>query len=343
MSSAAVQVEDKLTRKDFDAGIDVRWCPGCADYAVLASVQRLLPKFGVPPEKIAFISGIGCSSRFPYYMGTNGFHTIHGRAPTFATGLKVSRPDLDVWMITGDGDALSIGGNHFIHVLRRNVDINVLLFNNRIYGLTKGQYSPTTYPGLKTKSSPMGSIDHPLSPVNLALGADASFVARGVATESKVMTEILTAAHEHRGTSFVEIFQNCVIFADNVFGYFADKKVKEDFQLYLKDGEPMIYGKEKNKGLMLEGRDLKAVTIGEDGITEADILVHKVNDPDPSMAFRLAHLDAPEFPVAMGILRKVDRPTYNDAVNEQVELAIEQKGKGDLAEMLRGNDTWTVE
>ena len=332
----------KLKKKDFDAGIDVRWCPGCGDYSILANIQKFLPTLGRAKEEFAFISGIGCSSRFPYYMNTYGFHTIHGRAPAFATGLKSYRPDLSVWLITGDGDGFSIGGNHLLHAMRRNVDFNILLFNNRIYGLTKGQYSPTSEVGKITSSTPMGSIDNPLRPLSVVLGAEATFVARVVDTDAKLMQPILTEAYNHKGTSFIEIYQNCNVFNDGAFVHLTKGDVKKDAQLILEHGKPMIFGKERNKGLIFRDGELAVATIGEDGVSENDILVHDEAAPDPAMAFRLARVMPPEFPVAMGVFRKVERATYDDAITQQVIDAKEAAPNKTIHDLLHSGDTWEV-
>jgi 2-oxoglutarate/2-oxoacid ferredoxin oxidoreductase subunit beta len=329
----------KLTRKDFVSDQDVRWCPGCGDYAILAQVQKVMPELGVPRENVVFISGIGCSSRFPYYMNTYGFHSIHGRAPAIATGLKASRPDLSVWVITGDGDALSIGGNHLIHVLRRNLDINILLFNNRIYGLTKGQYSPTSEQGKITKSTPLGSVDYPFNPICVALGADASFVARTVDVEAKHLQEIVRRAHEHRGTSFVEILQNCNIFNDGAFSALTEKDTKADAQLVLEDGKPLIFGKNRDKGIRMRGHSLDVVPLGK-GVSESDLIVH--DEKDPVLAFLLSQMTPPKFPTPIGIFRTVDRPTYETVLSEQIRSAKQRQGEGDLDELLLRGDTWTV-
>src|SRR3979409_1459530 len=273
---------------------EVRWCPGCGDYAILNNVQKVMPELGIPREKIVFVSGIGCSSRFPYYMKTYGFHSIHGRAPAIATGIKSANPELSVWVITGDGDALSIGGNHFMHVLRRNLDINYILFNNRIYGLTKGQYSPTSVFGQRTKSTPMGVIDYPVNPLSLAIASEATFVASSIAIDGKHIGAMVEAAARHKGVSFLEVYQNCNIFNDGAFDYFAERSVRQDNVLYLEDGKPMIFGKDRNKGIRMNGAHPEVVTIGENGITEADLLVHNVNLADPSGALLLcgrAHTD----------------------------------------------------
>lgn len=329
----------KLTRKDFVSDQDVRWCPGCGDYSILAQVQRLMPDLGIPREKTVFISGIGCSSRFPYYMNTYGFHTIHGRAPAIATGLKASRPDLSVWVITGDGDGLSIGGNHLLHVLRRNVDVNILLFNNRIYGLTKGQYSPTSERGKVTKSSPLGSIDYPLHPITVALGAEATFVARSVDVEAKHLQSVIRRAAEHRGSSFVEILQNCNIFNDGAFDDITDKGRKAESQLVLEHGKPLVFGKERNKGIRMAGHRLEVVELGN-GVSESDLLVH--DEQDAAIAFLLSTLQLPSFPAPVGVFRAVERPSYDQAMTEQVQDAKEHAGSPDLDELFNQGDTWEV-
>ena len=329
----------KLTRKDFVADQTVRWCPGCGDYAILAQMQKVLPELGISKEKIVFISGIGCSSRFPYYMNTYGFHTIHGRAPAVATGLKIANPDLSVWMITGDGDGLSIGGNHLLHILRRNPDINILLFNNRIYGLTKGQYSPTSEVGMRTKSSPMGSLDAPINPLRFALAAEASFVARTYDTNVQHMGQVFEAAAAHKGTSFIEIYQNCVIFNKDAFGDVYDRKVRSENMVELKEGEPLIFGANKDKGLYLNGLEPEIRPLQEGG---ASPLIHHANQPSRAYANLLAELDYPDFPVPVGILRKVDRPCYEVAIHDQVKEAIVNKGHGDLTELFGEGETWQV-
>jgi len=329
----------KLTRKDFVSDQEVRWCPGCGDYAILAQVQKVMPELGVARENIVFISGIGCSSRFPYYMNTYGFHSIHGRAPAIASGLKAFRPDLSVWVATGDGDALSIGGNHFIHVLRRNLDINILLFNNRIYGLTKGQYSPTSEQGKITKSTPFGSVDHPFNPASVALGADGSFVARSIDVEAKHLQDLIRRAYEHRGTAFIEILQNCNIFNDGAFASLTDKDTKADHQLVLEHGKPLIFGKSRNKGLRMRGHSLDVVQL-ENGISESDLVVHDENDS--ALAFMLSLVGPPEFPVPIGVFRARQRPAYETALAAQMQSAIQRQGNGDLEELLSRGDTWTV-
>ncbi len=332
-----------LTRRDFISDQEVRWCPGCGDYSILAQTQRVMPDLGIPRENIVFISGIGCSSRLPYYMNTYGFHSIHGRAPTIATGLKASRPELSVWVITGDGDALSIGGNHIMHVIRRNVDLQIVLHNNEIYGLTKGQYSPTSPLSKVTYSSPMGSIDWPLHPLALALGAEGTFVARSLDADPRHMVDMLGRAGGHRGTSFVEIYQNCNIYNDGAFEDFTAKEVRADRMLFLKHGEPMIFGKDNDKGIRISGLKPEVVELGKDGITEADILVHDETLEDPTIAFMLTRMDYPDFPVPVGVIRAVQRPTYNDLLEEQITTAIETQGEADLNALLRQGDTWEVE
>jgi 2-oxoglutarate ferredoxin oxidoreductase subunit beta len=331
-----------LTKKDFASDQEVRWCPGCGDYAILNAVQSVMPQLGIPKEKIAFVSGIGCSSRFPYYMSTYGFHTIHGRAGAIATGLKTINPSLSVWMVTGDGDSLSIGGNHFIHLIRRNLDINVLLFNNEIYGLTKGQYSPTSPSGLVTKSTPYGSLERSFSAASLSIGAEATFFARTYDTDPKYMQEVLLQAAAHKGTSVVEILQNCVIFNDGAHKDATDKSTREDMTLRLEHGKPMIFGKERNKGIRLNGVRPEVVTLGENGITEADLLVHDAHTPDPTLAYFLSRMRAPEFPLPMGVFRAVEAPTYNDQLHAQVDAVKAKKGQGDLRKLLFSGDMWEV-
>ncbi|MCW5828373.1 MAG: 2-oxoacid:ferredoxin oxidoreductase subunit beta [Deltaproteobacteria bacterium] len=332
----------KLTKADFQSDQDIRWCPGCGDYSILAQVQNVMPELGVPKEKVVFVSGIGCSSRFPYYMNTYGLHSIHGRAPAVATGVKCMSPDLSVWVVTGDGDGLSIGGNHFIHAIRRNVDLNVLMFNNRIYGLTKGQYSPTSELGKKTKSTPMGSVDYPLHPISLALGAEATFVARTMDVDPKSLRYCVKRAAEHKGIAFVEIYQNCNIFNDGAYDSIVEKSIRSDRVLYLEHGKPMIFGKDMNKGLKLNGFQLEVATIGENGVTEKDIVVHDETNPDPTMAFLLSRLDEATFPVPMGVFRAVRRPAFDEMMNDQVKAATQKSGPGDLDSLLNQGDTWEV-
>jgi 2-oxoglutarate ferredoxin oxidoreductase subunit beta len=340
---AAAPPREQLTKKDFVSNQEVRWCPGCGDYAILNNVQKVMPELGIPREKIVFVSGIGCSSRFPYYMNTYGFHSIHGRAPAIATGIKSANPELSVWVITGDGDALSIGGNHFMHVLRRNLDINYILFNNRIYGLTKGQYSPTSVFGQRTKSTPMGVIDYPVNPLSLAIASEATFVARSIDIDVKHLGAMVEAAAKHKGVSFLEVYQNCNIFNDGAFDYFAERSVRQDNVLYLEDGKRMIFGKDRNRGIRMNGAHPEVVTIGEDGITEADILVHDINLQDPSVAFMLARMEQPDFPQPVGVFRAVERPSYDKMLADQIEAAIAKSGPGSLEKLIYSGDMWTVE
>ena len=335
-----------LTKKDFESDQDVRWCPGCGDYSILAQTQKTMPNFGVVKEKIVFISGIGCSGRLPYYMNTYGFHTIHGRAATIATGLKAARPDLMVWVITGDGDALSIGGNHLIHAMRRNVDMKMIMFNNRIYGLTKGQASPTSPIGKKTKSTPLGTIETPIIPLNLVAAAEASFIARSVDTHSEHLQEMMQRAGEHSGAAFLEVLQNCNIFNDGAWRDFTDKSVKEDRMLVLKHGEPMIFGAEKNKGIRLNGLQPEVVSIGENGVSVADLWVHDETDPDATRTQILSRMWWPDFPVPVGVFRRVPRPTHDQLLVEQIDgakAARASKGPVDLQKLLASGETWTVE
>jgi 2-oxoglutarate ferredoxin oxidoreductase subunit beta len=330
-----------LTAKDLASDQEVRWCPGCGDYSILAQMKKALAGLGIPREKMVFISGIGCSSRFPYYMNTYGFHSIHGRAPTFATGLKAFRPDLSVWVITGDGDGLSIGGNHLLHIIRRNVDVKIVLFNNEIYGLTKGQYSPTSRQGTRTKSSPLGSIDFPLRPLSVAIAAEASFVARTIDVDINHMTEVLKRASDHRGASFIEIYQNCKIFNDGVFEYATDKSVKADNLLYLQHGKPMIFGKDRNRGIRLNNLDPEVVDVGN-GIGVDDLLIHDEKAEEPSLAYLLSRMVHPRFPECVGVFRCVERPIYEEQLNQQIEESIKKKGPGKLEELFASDDTWTV-
>jgi 2-oxoglutarate ferredoxin oxidoreductase subunit beta len=330
-----------LKASDFASDQDVRWCPGCGDYAILAQMKKVMAKIGAKPDETVFVSGIGCSSRFPYYMNTYGLHTIHGRAPAFATGLKACRPDLQVWVITGDGDGLSIGGNHLMHAIRRNVDLNIILFNNQIYGLTKGQYSPTSPLGKVTKSTPVGSIDNPLSPLSLAIGCEATFVARTVDVNVKHLEMVLRRASEHRGVSFVEVYQNCLVFNDGCFDYATNRERKADNLVELEHGKPLIFGKERNKGIRLNGLQPEIVELGN-GIAEDDLLFHDEKTPEPSLAYLLTRMRHPEFPEPIGIFRDVDLPRYDDELNKQVDAVKEKKGEGDLEALLNSGDTWTV-
>ncbi len=326
----------QLTRKDFVSNQTVRWCPGCGDYAILAQLQKMMPGLGIPKENVVFISGIGCSSRFPYYMNTYGVHSIHGRAPTLATGLKVANPDLSVWVITGDGDGLSIGGNHLVHACRRNVDINIILFNNRIYGLTKGQYSPTSPTGTRTKSSPTGSIEQPLNPISVALASEATFIARTVDVIQKHMGETFRSSAAHKGVSFTEVLQNCLIFNDGTWDAYSDRKIRDDSNLYLKNGEPMIFGKNSDKGLILGRAGLEVVELGE-AYREEDLIVHDTSSI--GIAWMLSRL---EYPMPLGVIFDIDKPTYSEGLYEQVEHAKVQRGEGDLQSLYFTEDSWTV-
>jgi 2-oxoglutarate ferredoxin oxidoreductase subunit beta len=333
----------KLTKGDFVSGQEVRWCPGCGDYAILNNVQKVMPELGIAREKMVFVSGIGCSSRFPYYMNTYGFHGIHGRAPAIATGIKAANPELSVWVITGDGDALSIGGNHFMHAIRRNLDLNYILFNNRIYGLTKGQYSPTSELGKKTKSTPMGVIDYPLNPLSVAIASEATFVARSIDIDVKHLGAMVEAAARHKGVSFLEVYQNCNIFNDGAFDYFVERSVRSDRVLYLEHGRPMIFGKDRNRGIRMNGAHPEVVNLGENGITEDDLLVHDIHLKDPSVAFMLARMEQPDFPQPVGIFRAVERATYEDMMTDQITASISKLGPGSLEKLINSGDTWTVE
>ncbi len=332
----------KLTKKDFETDQDVRWCPGCGDYSILANVQRVMPELGIPLHQMVWVSGIGCSSRFPYYMNTYGFHTIHGRAPAFAMGIKVANPELSVWMATGDGDGLSIGGNHLLHCIRRNVDIKILLFNNRIYGLTKGQYSPTSEVGKVTKSTPVGSADYPVDPASFAMGANATFVARSIDTEAQHLAEVLRRAAKHSGTAFLEIYQNCNVFNDGAFDSFTDKAVRAERQIRIEHGKPLVFGANNDKGLVLNAKTLtlEVVPVGAGGRPLEDILVH--DETNPAFAQLLARMPYPEFPVAVGVLYAITRPTYDGTIRAQQKAAKEKLGNGDLGKLLRGGNTWTI-
>jgi 2-oxoglutarate/2-oxoacid ferredoxin oxidoreductase subunit beta len=345
------KAEAKQSMKDFKSDQEVRWCPGCGDYAILAAVQSFMPELGLARENVVFVSGIGCSSRFPYYMNTYGMHSIHGRAPAIATGLAASRRDLSVWVVTGDGDALSIGGNHLIHALRRNVNLKILLFNNRIYGLTKGQYSPTSEVGKITKSTPMGSLDSPFNPVSLALGAEASFVARTIDSDRKHLQSVLRAAADHPGTALVEIYQNCNIFNDGAFDTLKEKETAQEALIRLEHGQPIRFGAPAEDGLGGKGvvrdhatGDLRVVDLAADGVDAGQVLVHDAHAASPTTAFALSRLaDADTLHhTPIGVLRNVRRAVYDTDMAEQLEQAVVQHGKGDLAKLLAGNDTWTV-
>ncbi len=321
----------------------VRWCPGCGDHAILNTLHKAMAEIGVPPHKMAVISGIGCSSRLPYYMNTYGFHTIHGRAAAIATGFKVANPEMTVWQISGDGDGLAIGGNHFIHAVRRNIDINILLFNNKIYGLTKGQYSPTSDRGFVSKSSPYGTTEDPFIPAELVFGARGNFFARSIDVELKVSQEVLKAAQLHKGTSVVEILTNCVIWNNGIHNPITDKEVRADKTIHLRHGEKMLFGKNLEKGLVRDGFLLKAVTIGEDGYTMDDVLVHDAHTPSNFLHQQLAMMDGKELPLAIGVIRDVESPTYDEGITEQVAEVRAKKGFETLRDMILAGETWTVE
>ena len=333
----------KLTRKDYATDQEVRWCPGCGDYAILAQVQKVMPELGIKRENTVFVSGIGCSSRFPYYMNTYGFHTIHGRAPAIATGLKTANPGLSVFVITGDGDALSIGGNHLIHAIRRNLDINIILFNNRIYGLTKGQYSPTSVFGQKNKSAPMGVIDYPLNPLSVALAAEATFVARSVDTFTAHLQQMVERAMHHKGVSFIEVYQNCNIFNDGAFDMFTERAVRDDRTIELKHGQPLIFGKEKNRGIRMRSDLHLEVVELSDEVKESDLIVHNEKAADSYLAFMLGRMQYPDYPVPIGVFRDVERATYEELLEEQIETAIAKTGTGDLEKLIHSGDTWVIE
>jgi len=332
------ETNGNLSAKDFRTDQEVRWCPGCGDYAILAALQSFMPELGIARENTVFISGIGCAARFPYYMNTYGMHSIHGRAPAIATGLATTRPDLSVWVVTGDGDSLSIGGNHLIHALRRNVNFKILLFNNRIYGLTKGQYSPTSELGKVTKSTPMGSLDWPFNPISLAIGAEATFVARAIDTDKKGMTEVLRAAAEHRGSAFVEIFQNCPIFNDDAFAYVRDDKEGVN-RIVLRHGEPIVWGKDGEKALRQRSDGYVEVCAADD----ENVLLHDAEHDTPSLPFALSRVTQERHGgTPVGIFRNIERPVYDDLMAEQLRAAEEKRGKGDLAELLHSGETWVV-
>ncbi|MDX1586819.1 MAG: 2-oxoacid:ferredoxin oxidoreductase subunit beta [Balneolaceae bacterium] len=339
----------EYTGKDFSSDQDVRWCPGCGDYTILKQVQNVMPDIGVPKKDIVFISGIGCAARFPYYMDTFGMHSIHGRAPAIATGLKVTRPELSVWIITGDGDSLSIGANHFVQLLRRNVDVNLLLFNNKIYGLTKGQYSPTSQEGMVTKSTPYGSIDHPFNPTALSLGADGTFVARTMDRDPRHLQAMLKRANDHKGTSMLEIYQNCIVFNDGAFELFTDKKTRPKEAIYLEDGKPLLFGEDDTKGIRLDGLKPEIVSMDVSNFTKDDLWIH--DEQDATKAHLLSRFfDDPDpadetqqhMPRPFGVLFSVDRPCYDEGVNLQLEETIKIKGEGDLDTLLRGPETWEI-
>jgi 2-oxoglutarate/2-oxoacid ferredoxin oxidoreductase subunit beta len=324
---------------DYASDQDIRWCPGCGDYSILMQTKKVLAKLGVDRSNTVFVSGIGCSSRFPYYMSTYGFHSIHGRAPTVATGIKLANPDLNIWVVTGDGDALSIGGNHFLHIIRRNVDVKILLFNNRIYGLTKGQYSPTSEHGKKTKSTPMGSPDYPVRPLSIAIAAEASFAARAIDVEVKHLEYVLERAANHRGTAFVEIYQNCNIFNDGAFEYATDKNTKSDTILHLEHGKPLIFGKSSDKAVRLNNMRPQVVNVAD--VPKDDLFIHDEKGPS-SAAFMLSRMRQPDFPEPIGVFRDVEQERYVDLVRKQNKEAIAKQGEGDIQQLLSGTETWTV-
>jgi len=331
-----------LTSKDFASDQEIRWCPRCGDYSILAQMKKVLPTLGIKRENFVFVSGIGCSSRFPYYVNTYGFHGIHGRAPAIASGVKIARPDLQVWVITGDGDALSIGGNHLMHMLRRNLDLKVILFNNRIYGLTKGQYSPTSLVGHRTKSTPVGSIDNPLSPLCYAIGSEATFVARSVDVDIKHLTMVLERAAHHHGTAFVEVYQDCNVFNTGAWDYATDKQTKADHIVYLEHGKPLVFGKDVKKGIRINGMHPEIVELGK-GITEDDLVFHDEKAVEPSLAFLLSRMRYPDFPEPLGIFRDVEAPVYDKALNDQIDTAVAKSGEGDLNALFSSGDTWVVD
>lgn len=330
-----------LTAKDFASDQDVRWCPGCGDYSILAQVQRVMPTLGIPIENIVFVAGIGCSSRFPYYMNTYGFHGIHGRATAIASGLKVARPELSVWVATGDGDCLSIGGNHIIHMLRRNINVKVMMFNNRIYGLTKGQYSPTSEHGKMTKSSPFGVVDHPFNPPSLALGANATFVCRTLDREAKHMQEMLSRAAKHKGSAYIEVYQNCNIFNDGAFDKLTDKETKADTVLWLQHGKPMVFGKEQDKGIKLDGFKPVVVSLKDGKYSVNDLLVH--DEKSRELAFILSELtEYPDYPTPIGVFFDIERSTYEDETGQQIKNAKAKLGEADLDKLLFSGNTWEI-
>jgi 2-oxoglutarate/2-oxoacid ferredoxin oxidoreductase subunit beta len=337
------QHEVKYTSKDFSTAQDVRWCPGCGDYSILAQMQRTSPDLGIQKEKMVWISGIGCSSRFPYYMNTYGFHSIHGRAPAIATGVKLNNPELSVWVAAGDGDLLSIGGNHFMHVCRRNMNLKLILFNNRIYGLTKGQYSPTSEKGKKTKSTPYGSIDFPFNPISLAVGAGATFIARSLDRDPKHLQAMMKRAAEHKGIAFIEVFQNCNIFNDGAFELFTDKETKADNVVVLEHNKPLIFGKDNNKGIKLEGLCPVVVTIGDGKYSADDLWIHDEFDENPIRANILAQFsERKELPMPIGVIRQINKPTYDDDFHNQIEKVKKDKGEGSLKKLFYSGNMWEV-
>lgn len=341
MSTEKVAKNLPYVKNDFVSGQEVRWCPGCGDYAILAVMQRTLAQFAIPRENYVFVSGIGCSSRFPYYMNTYGYHTIHGRGPTIASGLKCANPDLVVWLITGDGDGLSIGGNHLMHILRRNMNVNIVLVNNRIYGLTKGQYSPTSEPGKVTKSSPAGSLDYPVNPLCIALASEATFLARTSDSDPKHMGQIFERAMQHKGTSLIEVYQNCIIFNDKAFVNVTGRENREDRTIYLDHDQPLVFGKKRDQAIRMKGLQPEIVDYSADK-QNPELLIHNEQYPDPSYAYALTQFQYPEMPIPLGVFRAVQRPVYDEQLDEQVEAVIAKKGKGDLKKLIYGTSTWTV-
>ena len=333
---------NQVTPQDFKLDSPVKWCAGCGSHAVLSTIRNVLPETGVRKEDVVFVSGIGCSSRFPYYINTYGFHSLHGRAAAIASGIKVSNPNLSVWVVTGDGDSMAIGGNHFIHILRRNINVNILLFNNKIYGLTKGQYSPTTPFGSVTKTSPNGTIESPFRPGELVMGAQGTFFARVVDTDPGMLKEVLIEASKHRGASVVEVLQNCVIFANEVHKEITAKEVKDEHQIYLKHGEPMIFGKNHEKGLVLRNNKFEVVTIGENGITEKDIMIHNAHDPEDTTHYMLSRMGLPDYPVAMGVIRAVKDSVYESLLCEQIKKAKEVSKIKNVNDLLRSGNTFMI-
>ena len=343
MENQNIEQQVMLTKEDFASDQVVKWCPGCGDHAILKAMQDVFPKMGVKKEDIVVVSGIGCSSRFPYYMNTYGFHSIHGRAAACATGVKLANPHLTVWMITGDGDCTAIGGNHFIHACRRNIDINLVLFNNRIYGMTKGQFSPCTFRGTKTKTSPQGTYEDPFNPGELAIGAKATFFARGVDVNPKELTDIFMESYHHDGIAVTEVLQNCMIFSNGVHENITGKDVRDDMQVKCVHGQPLIFGKNRDKGIRLNGNQLEVVKIGENGITEKDILVHDKTLEDTGLHMMLAHMAPPHFPVAIGVIRDVKAPTFNDSLDEVIANEKANSKIHNMDDLLNSGSTWMIE
>lgn len=343
MENKEMSQQIKYTAKDFASSQDVRWCPGCGDYSILAQMQRISPELNIKKENFVWVSGIGCAARFPYYMDTYGIHGIHGRAAAIATGVKINKPELSVWVASGDGDLLSIGGNHFIHACRRNIDIKILLFNNRIYGLTKGQYSPTSEKGKKTKSTPYGSIDYPFNPLSLAVGSGASFIARSLDRDPKHLKDILTRAGRHKGTAFIEIYQNCNIFNDGAYEIYTEKETKADNVLFLEHGKPMIFGKVSNKGIKLNGLTPEVININEGSNSINDVWVHDEFEKGTARAHILAQLAETEgMPLPIGVLRQEEKETYDDALHNQIDALTKARGAGDLHKLLFSGNMWDV-